>query len=350
MRPLVVLGTVALFIHIAGYFPFFIETYYSTGLYPWIGQGFRRLLGWIPFSIGDLLYMLCIIFFLWACGHFLLRLLQKKISRKELVRIGYRLSVVFFIVYITFKLVWGLNYHRIGITAQLPIEKPTDYTTQDLAQLTHTLLEKTNASRRKLGNLPRYPSDAELFKDAVHAYQQAHGLFPFLRYTIPSLKKPIFNELGNYLGYTGYLNPFTLEAQVHTHVPPFSLPFTICHEIAHQLGYATEDEANFVGYLAATQLHNHFFDYSTYFALYRYANRELWYRDSALAEANDQALDPLVKQDYEALIRFYESYQNKLGTITTYFYHQYLKANEQPQGIETYSEVTALILAYFTSH
>ncbi len=61
----------------------------------------------------------------------------------------------------------------------------------------------------------------------------------------------MYSYLGNYLGFTGYYNPFTGEAQVNTTVPLFVQPFTTCHEIGHQLGYAKENEANFAGYLAA---------------------------------------------------------------------------------------------------
>ena len=33
--------------------PEFIETYYSNGIYPYISSFFRILLGWVPFSVGD---------------------------------------------------------------------------------------------------------------------------------------------------------------------------------------------------------------------------------------------------------------------------------------------------------
>ncbi len=63
--------------------------------------------------------------------------------------------------------------------------------------------------------------------------------------------------LGNYLGFTGYYNPFTGEAQVNTTVPQFLLPNIALHEMGHQIGYAKEDEANFSAYLAASMLAGH---------------------------------------------------------------------------------------------
>ena len=36
--------------------PHWVEKYYSRGIYPEISGFLRRLLGWIPFSVGDVLY------------------------------------------------------------------------------------------------------------------------------------------------------------------------------------------------------------------------------------------------------------------------------------------------------
>jgi hypothetical protein len=42
-------------------FPEFIEQWYSKGLYPKIAFLSRNLLGWIPFSVGDLIYFILIV-------------------------------------------------------------------------------------------------------------------------------------------------------------------------------------------------------------------------------------------------------------------------------------------------
>ena len=56
--------------------------------------------------------------------------------------------------------------------------------------------------------------------------------------------------------FLGYYNPFTGEAQVNTNVPAFVIPFTTCHEMAHQIGYASESEASFVGFLVIRNSNN----------------------------------------------------------------------------------------------
>src|SRR5207248_3994546 len=123
-----------------------------------------------------------------------------------------------------------------------------------------------------------YISKPYLFDKGKASYASANYDLPFLKYSFPSVKPSIFSYLGDYLGYTGYYNPFTGEAQVNTTVPIFVQPFTCTHEIGHQLGYAKEMEANFVGYLAASNSSDPVMQYSVYFDIYIYAIRNLYVR------------------------------------------------------------------------
>ena len=46
--------------------PDWVEQWYSRGLYPYLSGFFRRLYGWVPFSVGDLLYLgLLAAFLIW---------------------------------------------------------------------------------------------------------------------------------------------------------------------------------------------------------------------------------------------------------------------------------------------
>ena len=130
---------------------------------------------------------------------------------------------------------------------------------------------------------------------------------PFIEYKGASVKSSFYGWLGNYLGFTGYYNPFTGEAQVNTTVPKFLLPFITLHEMGHQLGYAKEDEANFSGYLAAANSHDTLFQYSAYLDLFVYANREVFYFDSSASKNAVKQLIPEVKADLLEWKRFNET-------------------------------------------
>jgi hypothetical protein len=47
---------------------------------------------------------------------------------------------------------------------------------------------------------------------------------------------------------------FTNEAQVNYIGPMYSFPMTTNHEMAHQMGFASETECNFIGFLASIKM------------------------------------------------------------------------------------------------
>jgi hypothetical protein len=181
---------------------------------------------------------------------------------------------------------------------------------------------------------------------AVRAYDSLGADDLRFAYRDVSVKPSLFSYPGLYVGFAGYYNPFTGEAQVNTMDPLFGLPYTTCHEMGHQLGYAKENEANFIGYLAARSSPDPEFRYSVFLDLYIYAIRELYFRDSVLAKGFKGQLAPGVREDLRELQRFNRRYENPVEPWIWKIYGRYLRANRQPHGIVSYSEVTAWLIAY----
>jgi hypothetical protein len=77
-----------------------------------------------------------------------------------------------------------------------------------------------------------------------------------------------------------------------------------------------------------------------------YAVRELYVRDSTLAKSFRAKVNPGVRQDLRELQQFNRRYANPLNPVIWKLYGGYLRANRQPHGIVTYSEVTAWLIAY----
>ncbi|MGI8951586.1 MAG: DUF3810 domain-containing protein [Chitinophagaceae bacterium] len=341
-----ILFLIAVVIKIISFFSAWIEANYSTNFYPKIGFFLRSITGWIPFSIGDIFYGLIAIWLIIKLIKFIRNIFQKKISWQSfLFGIGKIIQFCLWI-YIVFNLLWGLNYDRLGIAYQLQLQ-PGVYTTEDLKNVTDSLLIKVNFYRKKLGDSTiQYPSYQQIFSETINAYKIVNNNFSFLNYQQRNIKPSLYGKLGNYLGFLGYYNPFTGEAQVNVTTPPFTIPYTCCHEVAHQLGYGTEDEANFVGYLVAKSSSDPLFHYSVYFDLFNYANGTLFYKDSSAARKNYRLLDTLVRRDEMLNRNFYLQYKNPFEPIITAIYGSYLKANRQPKGMETYNEVVAWLIAY----
>jgi hypothetical protein len=225
---------------------------------------------------------------------------------------------------------------------------PAMYSTDDLKKVTAQLRDELNRNRRLMDSLHiDYTDDKTAFNNAIQLYDTAKKVYPFLTYNHPDVKKMMFGTIGNYCGYLGYYNPFTGEAQVNTKVPPFIIPFTTCHEIGHQLGFASEGEASFVGYLVIKSGNSVVFNYSAYFDLFGYANGELFMRDSVAARENIKQLDTLVRKDYRTYRDYFKAYENPFEPLLTTLYSNYLKAHNQPKGIESYDEVVAWLVAYY---
>ncbi len=259
------------------------------------------------------------------------------------------------IIFIVFKLFWGLNYSREGIAYQLKL-KETTYCKEEVVELIEDLIFEANRCRREIRDttLPEMNTDS-IFIQTKKAYNQISKKCDFLSIDKFSIKPSLFSPTGNYLGYTGYYNPFTGEAQVRNDIPKILLPFIACHEVAHQLGYASEEEANFIAYLVCDNTKNIYFRYSMCLEILDYALNELYFKyaeDFNIIKLMEKRLqledcfEPQVKKDRKTIKLFFAKNKKNMSNISSVFYDKYLKANFQKLGISSYNEVISLIFRY----
>lgn len=325
-------------------YPEFIETYYSNGFYPLISRLFRYTLGWIPFSFGDLLYASAIIYGIrWLY-------LNRKRLRQDTKRWFIDVFAALSIFYFAFHLFWGINYYRLPLHANLHLE--ADYTTEQLITVTKRLIEKSNAIYTEIKkedtvkiDIPYSKSD--ILELAPIGYRNLKKTFPHLEYHPKSIKKSLFSYPLTYMGFSGYLNPFTNEAHLDTMIPVYLFPTTTSHEIAHQLGYAAENEANFIGCLAAINHDDLYFKYTGYTFALRFCLNELYNRDEALFDILLETVNKGILNNFKEVREFMDAYDNPLEPLFKAFYSHFLKANNQAKGMESYSYVVALLVNYF---
>ena len=344
---LVFLCSTTIIIRFISLHPMLVEKHYSTGIYPHISTVLKYIFGWLPFSIGDVIYGVLIIWAFIKIFRIIKKLFRREYNWSHLKTKLYPVTVTLLLVYISFNLLWGFNYNREGIKYQLGI-KTEKYSTAQLIMIDSMLVAKVNESKISLirQNKKNLTTD-ETFDAAKKAYTNISSQYPWLSYNPQSAKTSLWGWAGNYMGFIGYYNPFTGEAQLNTTVPKFIQPFIACHEIAHQLGYAKENEANFVGYLAATASADTLLHYSTYLDLFLYTQRNLYIADSAKAKYFSKQLLPQVKADLKELKAFNEAHQSVLEPLFKWVYEKYLQNNQQPSGLLTYNEVTEFLIAYY---
>ena len=325
--------------------PSFIEHYYSNGIYPIISSFFRILLGWIPFSIGDLLLFFGLFIFI----RFLFRLIKTRF--KNFIPKIIHFTAIFSIIYFCFYLFWGLNYYREPLSKNLNYQKQ-EYTTLQLKKVTahiiknlnHYQLEITKNDTLKVEN--PY-SEEEMYNIALSGYDHLSEDFPQLKYQYPSIKSSLMSLLQTYNGTGGYLNPLTGEAHVNSKIPKTSYPTTTCHEMAHQIGFAAENEANFIGFLAANYNDNIYFKYASYRMAFGYCISELRERDKNLSKELWKTINSGIYKDFNASYQFWRAYKNPFEPIVKKGYNAYLKANKQDKGLQSYNYVVDLFISYF---
>ncbi|MFC4261986.1 DUF3810 domain-containing protein [Ferruginibacter yonginensis] len=327
-----------------------VEEGYSTQFYPKLANTFRLCVGGLPFSLGDILWALLIIWLLYKLVQcFIFFWKPNRLQRLKLLlwQPLFKFIQTLAVVYIIFNVCWGINYNRQGIATQLGLSLD-EYTVKELAAINDVLVFKINHSKAQLLVHQCKPlSTDSLYSFTVAAYQNVSKKYSFLTYHHPAIKTSLWGWVGNYTGFLGYYNPITGEAQVNTTVPAFTQPFTACHEVAHQLGYAKEMEANFVGYLAASASNDERFKYAVYTDLFTYANRTLYIADTMLARKYQRLLAPDVLKDFKERRAFYNAHRSFMEPIIRFLYSKFLQSNQQPMGILSYDEVTSFIIAYY---
>jgi len=320
-----------------------IEAFYARGFYRLYGYVPRIVFGYIPFSIGDLFYAAVVIFLFYLAVKLIGNLWKgrwKNSFRSLLFIINLILGLYFF-----FYLSWGLNYYRkpISTNVQLQVDslKLADYLV-----VLNGFLDSTNSLRETVD-----PSQWEEHNDSIQEdlnkwVGQDTTFGDFLSSGHIGAKSPLNSRIVSLFGVSGYFNPFTHESQVNTVMPVTFIPFTTVHELAHQQGIGFEDEANFIAFVRLEQHPQAFYRYSAYLQTTLYMLRELQNMYPDLGKDYKRRLSVKVLNDMEKERYFWSQYTGWVDDVMGIFYNQYLKHNNQQEGIARYDRMTRLVLAY----
>lgn len=317
-----------------------VEELYSRAFYPIYQYLPKVLFGYLPFSIGDIIYLLIVLGLVYLVVAALIALLRKQFAnafRKLLILVGSLLSL-----YLFFHLAWAVNYYRVPVSKQLNLEVDT-VLLEDHIRILEEQIQQANAIRENLNIDER---DLQLVNQEVESLLRVDSLFPMLSKTQIHVKYPVSSKLISYFGTSGYLNPFTNESHVNKDMPNTSYPFTVCHELAHQMGIGLEDECNFIAYVKLRNHEDPWFRYAAHYESIQYLLRTLYLVDEAQFQKYKDMLSASVKSDLKADQTYWENYTGWLTDLSGLFYDQYLKHNNQREGMARYGLVSRLILAY----
>lgn len=339
--------------YLLSFFPTFVERYYARGVFRIINQPLSLITGVLPFSLGE--FIVVSVFILIPIA--LIVLVARIIRYRNRIRFlnGFHLllniTAIIGVLYFIFIFIWGFNYHRVpfGNIVGLKVE-PTSVV--ELKELCRELIIKGNGLREEVkedenGVMTFASSKRDALKRSSRGYENAQNIYPILGGTYGRPKGVLLSEGMSYLGISGIYFPFTGEANVNMSIPYSLIPATICHEMAHQRGFAREDEANYIAYVTSVLHPDIDFQYSgtllaiihSMNALYRY-DPEGFYSLSKLYSDG-------IRRDLAYIRSYWQRYEGPVERASNRMNDAYLKSNMQEDGVHSYGRMVDLLIAEF---
>jgi len=298
-----------------------------------------KLFSWIGFSFGDLLYVFLIFYVIY--------LLIKIYTSREKKRFILTLFILINLFYFIYQIFWGMLYFQPPLIKKLPEKEPTIEEIKTLAEkyLAFSITERSKVQTDKNGVFVIHNlNDTE--NEIINLQKQIPTTINIKKNSVTNSIKPSLFSIGmNYSGILGYYNPFTAEAQYNKNLPSTYLPITMAHESAHQIGYAREQEANFIGYLIGNASENPEIRYSTYYFTLKQLLNALWEQEPVFVQEILNRYSAGMKKDREFEHQFMEQHQSILDRILGVTNDAFLKFNQQ-EGSVTYSYFVDLLVRY----
>jgi hypothetical protein len=327
-----------------------VERWYSAGVYPAIAAAAARLTGALSFSLAEWVVAGLLLLALWRAGLFVRRAArQRGYLRRAGLKALANVAAAGGILYLAFLLSWGLNYARqpFAVLAGLDASPPR---TAELRAACEQLVERANALRQGLpeddAGVMRLPGGLTgTLVRAERGYSEAAAQYRVLAGRAGRGKPLLLSPLVSYLGITGIFFPFTGEANVNAEVPDPDLPFAIAHELAHARGFAREDEAGYVGYLACRMHPDADFRYSGALAASVYALNALAGVDRPLHQELSRRRSPAVARDLRALQEWADRHRGPAQRVSRSVNDAYLRSQGQDEGVRSYGRMVDLLIA-----
>jgi len=318
-----------------------------------IGRPVRAALGALfslsPVSVMEALYgAAAALFLLWLARSVVLAVRAERKLRTLLRRVLIPVTAALWIV-AGFLYLWGANYRAPGFQEKSGLA-PDGCAVSELTEVSLYFAERASALSQ---DVPR-GEDGVMNADVISiidgyraAYSSLPEEFPCLRGPLHRPKAMTFSKLMSAIGFTGVYFPFTGETNLNVDMPRCLLPFTVAHELAHQLGYAAEQECNFLGVAACAASGEPVYEYSGYLAGLLYASNALYSADADAWYAVMASCERSVLLDLQANNDYWVAWASPVEEAAESVYDGYLKTQGQPLGIKSYGACVDLLVAYF---
>ncbi len=309
----------------------------------------------VPFPLAELLLLALLLRWVVGVG------LDLRRTRRTTVRWGPPLASAALrpagdlgLLVFLFYLIWGFGYAAEPLEQRLGLD-PSPLEVEELRELAHEMVEAANREYRTIhgaadaGVPTQLPAEAwsATAAELARGWARVGPVLELGRGGSPLTVKPLRLGRGvRHLGISGLYVPFTGEALVVPDLPGVSLPMTMAHETAHQLGVAHEGDANFAGFLAASRSQDAILRYSAFV----FAQRQML---AALAPADPESVEELaaarlpgVTRDLADLRRYWAEVEGVASEVGERVNHAYLRRQGVAEGVRSYAMSTQALVRF----
>ncbi len=330
-----------------------VEKFYSNGFYKLYARLIMMLTKPFPISIAEVALGTILLIIPVSILGLIRKLMNVQVDRARIVILFFLNWLCVGAVFLTMFVVgMAPNYMRQPLPQAigLSIEKPA---TKDIVELTQYIADRANKLAKKLDAEQAKPQPLtveELQKYSVAAYSLLEQARPELatkvsmaQYTVP---KPVkFSDVMSDFGVLGAVTPFTMEANVNTHITGYNVPVSMMFELAHICGFMREEEALWLAIEAGRASDQLYMQYSSEISALRHCLGVLVDTDKDAATAIYNGLEERIRSDYAASDDYFAQRKGKKMDIGNNVSDVYLKLNKQTNGIKSSDMVVDILLA-----
>ena len=308
-----------------------------------------RVFSIFTFSVAEWLYAIVIIVAIVYIIYCVIVIIRRNNKLKQLYITIISLAVAALGIYVGACLLWGVCYYGAGFSDKSGLAAaPVD--AESLAEVTMYFAVTANDYADKVSRDENglFNEDEKAYFDAgAGLYENVSSIYPFLDGAELRPKPMVFSKVLSYMNFTGFFFAFTGEANLNTDSSACLIPATIAHEIAHQRGIASEDEANFVGILAAMESGDEVYIYSAALLAYTYLGNALHAVDYDGWFEVYERLPETVRADLRSVNDYWDNYRTKVADASEAVYSGFLQGQGQELGIRSYGACVDLLVAYY---
>ena len=278
-----------------------------------------------------------------------LTLLYTVIKRKNFFNYLSYVLIIFSILLVMAVDGWMLNHYAPPLSDDLGMTV-AEYSKQQLYEATKFYLEK---AEEYAASIPRDDGHAirqdfyELARLAPNGYRKLEDRYPvFKGNDVPVKNVSLIGKEMLKNDIVGIFMPLSAEAGISIEDAVVPMCFDMCHELAHRLCIASEQEANFCAFLSCITNDDVRFIYSGYYKAYTYCFSALYKEDNELALSFNQK-DSLVYIDRVDTNEHYSQYDSPTKEYVNQMNDDYLKLFSKESGVKSYGEVVDYLIAWY---